>query len=65
MFLQNDAYPPLRTFNLGAGDHPVKWLIDTLAFGEGILDAMRVWFDDVAPGVIPGPVMVSKNASSL
>ena len=40
-----------RTFDVAKGEHPVKWLVETLACGSGILDALLTWFNEILPGV--------------
>ena len=56
-----DFKPPfvLRTFDVSAGEHPVKWLLQTLSAGEGILDALWIWLDELIPGEICSPTTVS------
>eukprot|EP00435_Cladocopium_sp_Y103_P026039 s1099_g6.t1 len=39
------------TFDVAKGEHPVKWLVETLAYGSGILDALLTWFNEILPGV--------------
>ena len=47
-----------RSFDIAAGEHPVKWLLDTLSVGDGILDAMWLWLEEVVPGKVANPVKV-------
>ena len=50
-----------RTFDIAAGDHPVKWVLETLSFGEGIVNALWQWLDEVAPGVVPAPCKLTDS----
>ena len=40
-----------RSFDIPKGEHPVKWLVETLSYGSGILDALLTWFGEILPGV--------------
>ena len=50
-----------RKFDVAAGEHPVKWVLETLSFGEGIVSALWVWLDEVAPGVVPKPRKLTES----
>ena len=41
---------------MAQGQHPVKWLVETLSVGEGILEALWTWLDEVLPGGIGKPI---------
>ena len=47
------------------GEHPVKWLLETLGFGEGILEALWTWLDDeIIPEEIPAPTELQNRPVS-
>lgn len=52
-----------RTFDVAGGEHPVKWLIDTMSVGEGILEALWSWLDEIAPGQVGSPFATNPAVS--
>lgn len=52
----NSARHGLRSFDLSTGEHPTKWLLQSLSVGEGLLEALWIWIDGLLPGEIAEPV---------
>lgn len=61
---QAPNHPRPRTFDVAQGQHPVKWLLETLSFGEGILEALWTWIDEMIPGAIGNPAELNSQAVS-
>ena len=43
----------------------MQWLLDTLTMGEGILDALWFWLDELVPGVVGSPITLKPEESGL
>ena len=43
----------------------MMWLLDTLQVGEGILDALWFWLDELVPGLVGRPLTVNPDESGL